>query len=56
MLSPRRGCGQVGVASGPGKFSWEVGNYAIEVGNKGCGQNVAEIGSATQCYLSFCQF
>ena len=28
ILSPRRGCGRVGVASGPGNFSWEVGNYA----------------------------
>ena len=26
-MSPRRGCGRVGVASGPGKNSWEVGNY-----------------------------
>ena len=27
IVSPRRGCGRVGVASGPGNFSWDVGNY-----------------------------
>ena len=27
LLSTRRGCGKVGVTSGPGNFSCEVGNY-----------------------------
>ena len=39
ILSPRRGSGRVGVASGPEKISWEVGNYAYrvqDVGPLGC--------------------
>ena len=34
ILSPRRGCGRVGVASGPGIFSLEVGNYDKESGTE----------------------
>ena len=34
ILSPRRGCGRVGVASGPGNFSLEVGNYDKESGTE----------------------
>ena len=31
IVTKKRGCGRVGVVSGPGNFSWEVGNYTFVI-------------------------